>query len=290
MDRKIYTSTLALFVLAALAFAQSAPTLDLIVTAPKQVASNEAELSFILSNPFPEREGVLLLVFNPNRLELKNAGAKCEQTQPRRCTLAVDVATSQEMKIRMGLKDYFEQETVDVLYVMTSRNASVGRRLFLSNTAEPGALKASEVTYAGILLVILGVILWAVTRLRASHPVVMQHFLVLAVFANLLIAAGAMLIAIPSLSALSGLIFALIFFAGFLLLFYLHHNEPSKPITRVDLARQRARLQDELNVAKARFLRREMDDETYRKITGELELEQVKLETTERLLRKKANS
>jgi len=280
------TLLLFLLVLAPLLFAQAA-NVGLVVTAPKQISSNEVELSFLLSNPFSERAGTLSLAYNPELLEMRQANAQCNEQTPRICTLPVDVAGQQEVKVRVGLKGYFDRESIDVFYSVPAQNASNGVRMFLSNSAEPGALTVTQLTLVGFALFLLGLIFFALVLFKSGISLVKENFLLLSVLANLLAGAGAMLAFTPSLSVYSGLVFSLVFAAGFLLLSYLHkvREEAPKAITLEDIAKERSRLQDTMNVAKIRFMKREIDDKTFARLTGDIELERVKLEAKERELR-----
>jgi hypothetical protein len=147
---------LYLSLLASLALAQATPEPSILVTAPRHTSSDEVELGFVLTNPYPEPEGLLVLSFNPQSFELRDSGANCSPVgQSLGCTVPITVLGQDEVKLKLGLKRYFERESVDVRYVVPARQIAVGAQLFLTNQPEPGTIAGIPQLWLGGLLAAL---------------------------------------------------------------------------------------------------------------------------------------
>jgi hypothetical protein len=147
---------LLLSLLASLALAQATPEPSILVTAPRHTSSDEVELGFVLTNPYPEPEGLLVLSFNAQSFELRDSGANCTPAgQSLGCTVPITVLGQDEVKLKLGLKRYFERESVDVRYVVPARQIAVGAQLFLTNQPEPGTIAGIPQLYLGGLLAAL---------------------------------------------------------------------------------------------------------------------------------------
>ncbi len=263
-------------------------------------------VSFAVANTYNVSSGVFSFTYPQNHLEYQdsalpvNTPCRVEGGQTT-CTANISVVAQRPIQLRFRMRDYFQNEVLVVGFNLTSRDASVERFYQFSRAQDPNEVSLSVLNLASLFFLVFGLILWLVSFRAASASVesprlapfaetAKQNFFALNVLANLLIAFSAMFLLSPQISPLSPLIFVFVFVAGYLLLnrLALTFSQNERTIRRMnaaDIRREAQRLQSMLSIAKVRFMRNEIDEKTFRDVTGQLELELVELQARERELR-----
>lgn len=295
---KISQVLVAAILLANFALAQQ--SIAIVPSGFEQTNDNQMTAVFQLTNPTPNSQGIFSVTFNARKVTLSQPaeGWSCAPQGDRTtCSKSVEVVDHAKMDVKLHFTDYFASEAMVVRYEVPAAKLATETTLYLSNSRNPSDITASTLQFSAFLMLALGALLWLVLlysdELSRSGGVlgfasnrVSRSPIFLSVISNGIIALGLMLLSAPSFTITSAVVFSLAFALGFLLLYHLKQgNEGKRPpagLTPEQITEEKRKITELIRTAKIKFMKKEIDETTFRKITGDLELEMVKLEAKEK--------
>jgi len=302
MDVRVYgTPRLAagagLFIVCILAVASLAQQPDVILTGVDRIADRQVEAFFTLINPSNFSEGTVSVAFGDSMdLDLADKNWDCFKSQDspsNTCTLRAQVFGQQPFTARFTLKRFFQSEFVYLTYQVPQANATTVTKFVVSHTPDPNSISTSAIFYSALALIFTGLALWVMAfesgRLKcAKGPIGLafsaldSNILVAAVIADGMIALGSVAAFSPVFSPFSAALFGLVFACGTLFLFHARRATGRDKPCAQDKTTEKARLEEMVRTARAKYMRNEMDERTFHDVVTKLELKIIRLETEEK--------